>query len=87
MTRTRALVLARKGASFLIECRERRPRDLERLSLALAGHDPQRTLERGYVLVSSAEGEPISSAANAKAGDELRLRFADGVRDAMILDR
>ncbi len=87
VTGTRALVLARKGASFLIDCTERRPRDLERLSLALAGHDPQRTLERGYVLATSPAGEPISSAAAANPGDELRLRFADGVRDAMILDR
>ena len=33
--------------------RARAPRELERLALALAGHDPQRTLERGYALVRS----------------------------------
>jgi exodeoxyribonuclease VII large subunit len=55
--------------------------------MALAGHDPQRTLERGYVLASTAGGEPVVSASQAPAGEELRLRFADGVRDAMILDR
>jgi exodeoxyribonuclease VII large subunit len=38
----RALVLARKTESSLLDCRERRPRDLERLALALAGHDPRQ---------------------------------------------
>ena len=37
----------------LLDCRERRPRELAQLALALAGHDPQRTLERGYVLAQS----------------------------------
>ena len=53
LTRQRALVLARKAASTLLDCRRRRPRELEQLALALAGHDPQRTLERGYALVQS----------------------------------
>ena len=87
LTTRRALVLARKASSSLSECRERRPRELERLALTLTGHDPQRTLERGYVLASTPQGEPITSAAQAPAGSELRLRFADGARDAMILDR
>ncbi len=59
LTRQRALVLERKTDSSLLDCRRRRPRELERLALALAGHDPQRTLERGYVLVQSADGEPL----------------------------
>jgi exodeoxyribonuclease VII large subunit len=83
----RAIVLARKGASSILDCRERRPRELERLAMALAGHDPQRTLERGYVLASTAAGDPVVSASQAPAGAELRLRFADGERNAMILDR
>jgi len=87
LTTRRALVLARKASSSLSECRERRPRELERLALTLTGHDPQRTLERGYVLASTPQGEPITSAAQAPAGSELRLRFADGARDAIILDR
>src|ERR1700732_1539068 len=55
LTGRRVLVLARKADSFLVDCRQRRPRELERLALALAGHDPQRTLERGYALVESHE--------------------------------
>ena len=40
----------------------RRRSDLERLALALAAHDPQRTLARGYALVED------------RAGDAARLR-------------
>ena len=42
---------------------QRRPRELERLALGLAGHDPQRTLERGYMLwPSRAGGDPLTGA-------------------------
>ena len=34
--------------------------------VALAAHDPQRTLERGYALVEDAAGEPVTSAAAAR---------------------
>jgi exodeoxyribonuclease VII large subunit len=78
-------VLKRKADSALIDCRRRRPQELEGLALALAGHDPQRTLERGYVLVQSPAGEPLSSAAQARAADEVGLRFAEGTVPARIL--
>jgi exodeoxyribonuclease VII large subunit len=82
----RALVLGRKAASSLIDCRERRPRELRRLSLALSSHDPQRTLERGYVLVQTTEGRAILTAAEAREAQEARLRFADGTLPARILE-
>jgi exodeoxyribonuclease VII large subunit len=87
VTRTRALVLERKTASTLRDCRERRPQELRRLELAIAGHHPQRTLERGYVLVESPQGEPIPTAAAAAEAAELRLRFADGTLPARIVER
>lgn len=77
----RALVLDRRAAAATAECRGRGPRELERLALALAGHDPQRTLERGYALASTRGGRPLTSAAAARAAGELRLRFADGELD------
>jgi exodeoxyribonuclease VII large subunit len=73
----RALVLQRKATATARACRERGPRELERLALALAGHDPQRTLERGYALVQSPAGEPIATAAHARRARALRVRFAD----------
>ena len=84
---TRALVLARKANSTLRECRERRPGELERLALALAAHDPQRTLERGYVLATSTDGRALPSAAAARAAGELSLRFADGRLGARVNER
>jgi exodeoxyribonuclease VII large subunit len=83
----RAVVLERKAASSLRDCHERRPRELQRLTLALAAHAPQRTLERGYVLVQSPDGEPILTAAHARGLDQLVLRFADDTLGARVIDR
>jgi exodeoxyribonuclease VII large subunit len=87
VTARRALVLERKASSTVRDCRTRRPRELQRLALALAGHDPQRTLERGYALVQSREGEPIATAAAAIEQRELSLRFADQTVPARIEER
>jgi exodeoxyribonuclease VII large subunit len=57
---------------------EHRRRDLDRLAIALAAHDPQRTLERGYALVEDAAGEPVTSAATARSQRALTLRLHDG---------
>jgi len=84
LTGRRALVLARKASSSLRDCRERRPRELAQLALVLAGHDPQRPLERGYALVISAQGRAIASAEDARREQELRLRFADGEVPARV---
>ena len=87
LTRTRALVLARKAGSTALDCRERRPRELEQLALALGGHDPQRTLERGYALIGTTDGRPVTSTGAARAAGELRLRFADGEIGAEVQER
>jgi exodeoxyribonuclease VII large subunit len=84
---TRSVVISRKADSTLHECRERRPRELERLAMALAGHDPQRTLERGYVLATSRDGSPLANAAAAREAGELSLRFADGEIEARVNKR
>jgi exodeoxyribonuclease VII large subunit len=83
----RALVLARKTDSSLLDCRRRRPQDLRRLALALAGHDPQRTLERGYALVESLTKEPLVTAAQAREAEDVQLRFADGAVAARVQRR
>jgi exodeoxyribonuclease VII large subunit len=85
-TARRALVLERKVSSSILDCRERRTRELERLALALAGHEPQRTLERGYVLVQSPDGQPLTSATEAREREELRLRFADESLRAKVIE-
>jgi exodeoxyribonuclease VII large subunit len=63
-----------------------RERELERLALALAAHDPDRTLARGYALVEDRAGEALGSAAAARAARDLRLRFHDGTVPAAITD-
>jgi exodeoxyribonuclease VII large subunit len=86
LTGRRALVVQRKAEAALSDYRQRRPRELERLALALAAHDPQRTLERGYAVVESAAGGPLTSAAHAREARELLLRFADGAVLAQVRD-
>lgn len=84
-TARRAVVLERKRSSTVHDCRTRRAQELQRLALALAGHDPQRTLERGYALVQSRSGEPIATAAAARETHKLALRFADGTVPAKVV--
>jgi exodeoxyribonuclease VII large subunit len=87
VTQRRAIVLERKASSTVRDCRTRRPQELQQLMLALAGHDPQRTLERGYALVQSRAGEPIATAAAAMSEREVSLRFADETIPARIAER
>jgi exodeoxyribonuclease VII large subunit len=61
-----------------------RRRSLERLALALAAHDPERTLARGYALVQDRAGEPLGSAAAAREAGEVELRFHDGSVPARV---
>jgi exodeoxyribonuclease VII large subunit len=83
--RTRTLERCRGGA--IRDCALRRPSELERLRLALGAHDPERTLERGYALVSDTGGEPVTTVASARAAGRVRLRFADGSADATVAER
>jgi exodeoxyribonuclease VII large subunit len=64
--------------------RAARQRELQRLALALAAHDPDRTLARGYALVEDHAGQALGSAAAARAAGEVRLRFHDGALDAEV---
>jgi exodeoxyribonuclease VII large subunit len=66
------------------DCAVRRPAELDRLRLALAAHDPQRTLARGYALVEDQAGEPVTTAAAARRAGRVRLRFADDAVGARI---
>jgi exodeoxyribonuclease VII large subunit len=77
-TGTRALVLGRKATAAAGPDRERRVRELERLRLALAAHDPDRTLARGYALVENEDEELVTSAAAARAAGRVGVRFHDG---------
>src|SRR5205085_6447280 len=56
LARTHALVLERKATSTAMGARTDHGRKLDALALALAAHDPDRTLARGYALVEDREG-------------------------------
>jgi exodeoxyribonuclease VII large subunit len=57
---------------------DRRRAALEGIGMALAAHDPQRTLERGYALVEDPAGRPVTSAAAASSLAEMTVRLHDG---------
>jgi exodeoxyribonuclease VII large subunit len=80
------LVLGRSAARAIGSEQAKRRTDLERLALALAAHDPDRTLARGYALVEDRDGEPLVSAAAARSTRALRLRFADGAVPAVVTE-
>ena len=79
-----ARVLARSQARVQGSETVQRQRGLERLSLALAAHDPERTLARGYALVEARDGEPLGSAAAAREAGALTLRFHDDALPARV---
>jgi exodeoxyribonuclease VII large subunit len=78
------LVLTRSAARMRDAEQGKRRRELERLALALAAHDPERTLARGYALVEDGEGEPVTSIAGARAAGTIGIRFHDGRVDAEV---
>jgi len=55
---------------------------LHNAAVALRAHDPERTLERGYALAETPDGEPLTSADAATAAGRFSLRFRDGRLEA-----
>jgi len=86
LSATRLRVLARKTEAAAVD-RGRRRVELEQLLLALAAHDPERTLARGYALVEKpAGGGLVTSAAEARTARAVELRFRDGRVRANVED-
>jgi exodeoxyribonuclease VII large subunit len=79
------LVLRRSRGRALSSQALGRRRELERLALALAAHDPQRTLARGYALVEDRSGQLMASARAARRADAVSLRFHDGRVPARVV--
>ncbi|NHN85281.1 exodeoxyribonuclease VII large subunit [Acetobacter musti] len=73
-------------APLLALCRERQAR-LTGLGGQLESVSPRAVLERGYVLVRDAAGEPVTRAAKLSGGDRVTLVFADGDKAARIEGR
>jgi exodeoxyribonuclease VII large subunit len=58
---------------------------LERSSAALSMLDPQLVLERGYAMLTGADGEPVTRVAQAGAGETLQARLRDGELSLKVL--
>ena len=78
------LVLGRSVERARTSERSGRERELQRLALALAAHDPERTLARGYALVEDRAGDSLTSADAARAAHDIRVRFHDGAVEAEV---
>lgn len=79
---THALVVARKATAesgALADAGK-----LEAFRMAVRGHDPQRTLERGYARVEGEGGAAVTTAASAIREGRVRVRFADDAVQARI---
>jgi exodeoxyribonuclease VII large subunit len=83
-TTRRVQALERSRTRAHGDCVARRPAELERLRLALAAHDPARTLARGYAMVEDGASRPITTAAAAKAAGAVVIRFTDDAVAARI---
>jgi len=59
-------------------------RDLRRISELLAAFNPKAILTRGYALVRSGDSL-VRSAKQMKTGDEIKLTFHDGERQASVI--
>jgi exodeoxyribonuclease VII large subunit len=83
---TKAKVLARKArASGGAEAAARRSA-LDSFALAIAAHDPDRIVERGYAVVDDGAGNVVTSAVEARAAGTVRLFFSDAPVRATISD-
>lgn len=80
----RLTAIASKADGALHHNRHKRPAELRRLALALEAHDPQRTLRRGYALVQTGDGKPVTDAEQARRAREVVLRFADSSVEAKV---
>jgi exodeoxyribonuclease VII large subunit len=76
-TAARAAALGRRATAASGPERAARRTALDGFTLALAAHDPERVLERGYAIVDDRDGNVVTSAEAARAARAVRLRFAD----------
>jgi exodeoxyribonuclease VII large subunit len=82
----RAAGLERKVAAASGPQDRARRATLDSLAAALAAHDPERTVARGYAIVDDGAGGIVTSAQQARALGDVRLFFGDGDVAARITD-
>jgi exodeoxyribonuclease VII large subunit len=80
----RADALSRKADAAAGPQGRARRTALHSLAAALAAHDPDRTVARGYAIVDDGAGAIVTSAEQARALGDIRLRFGDGPVGARV---
>jgi exodeoxyribonuclease VII large subunit len=65
---------------------QRRSAALAAYATALRGHDPERTLERGYALLLDGGGEPLAASAALRQARRFEVRLADGSVGAQVIE-
>jgi exodeoxyribonuclease VII large subunit len=83
-TAARASALTRRAAAAAGPELAARRTALDGFTLALAAHDPERVVERGYAVVDDRQGNVLTTAEAARAARAVRLYFADAAVDARI---
>jgi exodeoxyribonuclease VII large subunit len=83
-TVARARALGRRAAATAGPELAARRTALDGFTLALAAHDPERVVERGYAVVDDRHGHVVTSAEAARKARAVRLYFADAAVDATI---
>jgi exodeoxyribonuclease VII large subunit len=63
---------------------EQRLAFVARLQAHLHHLDPRQVLERGYAIVSTAQGQIVRSSAQVRPGDAVAMEFAQGRADALV---
>jgi len=76
--------LAERLPAALTRQRESAHERLHRAELRLAALDPRRVLERGYAWLESADGQPLTRAAQAAPGQAVAATLADGQIDMTV---
>ncbi len=71
-----------RALALIIEQRRNGLAHTERLLLSMSY---KSVLDRGFALVSDANGNPVKRAAGLATGDQVALRFADATADAVIV--
>jgi len=80
----RARALDRRAAAAAGPELAARRTALDGFTLALAAHDPERVVERGYAVVDDRQGNVLTTAEAARRARAVRLFFADAAVDATI---
>jgi len=66
---------------------EQKSYQLDKLEIKLESVSFQRTLDRGFGLVTNEQGQPLLSSSSVKLNANINIRFSDGDVDALVLGK